>query len=75
MAKIAKLADEWKVIYDFKPTVYRNYHDFPSVSLLVDMSLNDSDEVFTLEISFSHLNIQLDVTDDDDNEGLNLKSD
>merc|ERR1712212_160392 len=29
-AKIAKLADEWKIIYDFKPTGYRNYHDFPS---------------------------------------------
>ena len=77
MAKVAKLADEWKIIYDFKPTGYPEFDldpIYPSISLWVDMSPNDSDDYFTLEISLSHLIIHLDVRDLSASDVLNLKS-
>ena len=66
MAKIARLADEWKIIYDFKPTGYQEFeYDFSGcISLWMDTSPSDSDDYCSLEISFSRLGVHLDDTHD-----------
>ena len=55
MASIPKLAAQWKIIHDFKPTKFLMGGELP-VGLLVDLS---SDGEFVLVISFPHPNIRL----------------
>ena len=76
MAKIAKLADEWKIYYDIYLVEYLVGYDFSGyISLWMDMSPSDSDDYFKLEMCFSHQKIHLDVRDLSAHDVLILKSD